>query len=195
MSSDRTHQRLTATETTVLVVDVQTKLLPLIGRAPDLLRDIKFLLEVAQALDVPVLATEQYPQGLGPTAPEIADLLPAGRPAKVDFSCGAVPEVALRLRELQRPTVLLVGIETAVCVLQTALDLLEQGFHVAVAVDAVAGRYDLDHDLALRRMERAGVLLTTVETTAFEWLGSSAAPQFKVVSRLVQDRYRSRHAQ
>jgi nicotinamidase-related amidase len=193
VSSDSTPLRLTATGTTLLVVDVQTKLLPLIPRAAELLGATRMLLEVAKLLGVPVLATEQYPQGLGPSAPEVVDLLPGDRPAKVEFSCCAAPEVGLRLRELQRPAVLLAGIETNVCVLQTALDLVADGFQVAVAADAVAARYPLDHDLALRRMERAGVLLTTAETAAFEWLGTSAHPQFKALSRLIRDRYDRLH--
>lgn len=189
MSPDRTPLRLTATGTTLLVVDVQTKLLPLIPRAAEVIDATRLLLEVAGLVGVPALATEQYPQGLGPTAPEIADLLPGERPAKQDFSCCAAPEVGLRLRELNRPAVLLAGIETNVCVLQTALDLCADGFEVAVAADAVGARYSLDHDLALRRMERAGVLLTTAETAVFEWLGTAAAPQFKTVSRLIRERH------
>ncbi len=193
MASDNTPLRLTATNTTLLVVDVQTKLLPLIPRSAEVLGATRLLLEVAGLLDLPVMATEQYPQGLGPTMPEIADLLPADRPAKVEFSCAAAPEVGLRLRELQRSAVLLAGIETNVCVLQTALDLVGDGFQVAVAADAVGARYTLDHDLALRRMERAGVLLTTAETATFEWLGTAAAPQFKAVSRLIRERYERLH--
>ena len=137
-----------------------------------------------------VLATEQYPKGLGPTHPAIAWRLPAERPAKVEFSCAAVPEVTAGLRGHGRGTVLLAGMETHVCVLQTALDLLDSGLTVFVAADAVAARSAADHELALRRMERAGAVLTTAEAAAFEWLGTAAVPQCKAVSALVQERMR-----
>ena len=182
--------RLSAADSALLVIDVQEKLLPFIPQTPELLLNLTFLLDAARLLDVPVLATEQYPKGLGPTNPAIAERLPANLPAKVAFSCAAVPEVTAGLNQRNRTVVLLAGIETHVCVLQTALDLLERGRTVFVAADAVAGRFARDHELALRRMERAGAVLTTVETAAFEWLGSAGAPQFKAVSALVQERMR-----
>jgi nicotinamidase-related amidase len=180
--------RLTAADSALLVIDVQEKLLPAIPTAAALLLNLTFLLDTARALGVPVLATEQYPKGLGPTCPPVAERLPPGVPAKVAFSCAAVPEVLDGLRG--QSAVLLAGIESHVCVLQTGLDLLGRGLAVFVAADAVAGRFPLDHDLALRRLERAGAVLTTAETAAFEWLGTAAAPQFKAVSALVQDRMR-----
>ena len=90
-----------------------------------------------------------------------------------------------------RPKVLLAGIETHVCVLNTALDLLALDFRVYVAVDAVAARYAIDHDTALRRMEQAGVIMTTSETAVFEWVGGAGHPQFKAVSQLVQQRMKA----
>jgi hypothetical protein len=99
-----------------------------------------------------------------------------------------VPEVVAGLAG--RSTVLLAGIEAHVCVLQTALDLLGKGLHVLVATDGVASRDPADRDVALRRLERAGAVLTTAECAAFEWLGSAAAPAFKAVSLLVQERSR-----
>ena len=89
-----------------------------------------------------------------------------------------------------RSAAVLAGIEAHVCVLQTALDLLGRGIRVFIAADAVASRDPFDRDIALRRLERAGAVLTTVETAAFEWLGTAAAPAFKAVSLLVQDRSR-----
>jgi nicotinamidase-related amidase len=182
--------RLRAAESALLVIDVQERLLVAIPQAPRLLLNLTFLLDAARLLDVPVLATEQYPKGLGPTVPAVAERLPAERPAKVAFSCAAVPEVVSGLHDRGRSAVLLAGMESHVCVLQTGLDLLERGLQVFVATDAVAGRFALDHDLALRRLERAGAVPTTVETAAFEWLGTAAAPQFKAVSALVQERMR-----
>jgi hypothetical protein len=134
-----------------------------------------------------VQATEQYPRGLGPTVPELAGRLPE-RPDKVAFSCCAVPAVVDGFRRDARPKVLLAGIESHVCVLHTALDLLAANFRVFIAADAVASRYPVDHEFALRRLEHAGAVLTTAESAVFEWVGRSDAPRFKDVSRLVQER-------
>jgi nicotinamidase-related amidase len=180
--------QLLAAESVLLVVDVQEKLMAKIPPAEYLVRNIGFLIDVARALDVEVAATEQYPKGLGPTHPAIAERLPSDRPAKVVFSCGGVPEVAAGLAG--RPSVLLAGIEAHVCVLQTALDLLARELRVFVAADTVASRDPADRDIALRRLERSGAVLTTAEAAAFEWLGSAASPAFKTVSALVQDRSR-----
>jgi nicotinamidase-related amidase len=180
--------RLRPADCTVLVVDVQERLLPVIPARDRLITNVAFLLDVAQLLSVPAVATEQYPKGLGRTAPAIAGRLPSGPPEKVTFSCCGAPGLVERLRDGGRTTVVVCGMETHVCVLQTALDLLDAGLRVAVVADAVAGRFDLDHDLALRRMNDAGALVTTAETVAFEWLGTAAAPEFKAVSALVRQR-------
>jgi nicotinamidase-related amidase len=180
--------RPTAADSALLVIDVQEKLLTAIPDVPRLLLNLSFLLDVARAVEVPVLVTEQYPKGLGPTHRSLVDRLPAERPAKVVFSCGGVPEVLGGLAG--RPTVILAGIEAHVCVLQTALDLLGRGLRVFVAADSVASRDPADRDFALRRLERSGAVVTTAETAAFEWLGSAASPAFKTVSALVQDRSR-----
>lgn len=182
--------QMSPADTALLVIDVQEKLVPKIRGAEALVRNIAFLLDAAQLLGVPALATEQYPKGLGPTVAALRRHLPE-RPDKVGFSCCAVPSVVERLRHGGRAKVLLAGIETHVCVLHTALDLLAQEFRVAVAVDAVGSRFAVDHDYALQRMERAGAILTTSETAVFEWLGGANHPQFKAVSRLVQDRMKT----
>jgi nicotinamidase-related amidase len=136
---------------------------------------------------MPVQCTEQYPRGLGPTVPELARRLPE-RPDKVAFSSCAVPAVVETFRRQARPKVVLCGIETHVCVLHSALDLLALDFRVWVAVDAVGSRYRIDHDVALRRLEQAGAVLTTTETCLFEWVGGAGHPQFKAISTLVQER-------
>jgi nicotinamidase-related amidase len=179
-----------AADTSLLVIDVQEKLVPLIPRAGELTRNVAFLIDAARLLGLPVLATEQYPKGLGPTVPELRDKLPE-RSEKKSFSCAGVPAVVQALRGSARPKVVLAGMETHVCVQQTALDLLSLGFTVYVAADAVAGRFALDHDLALRRLEKAGAIITTAETCVFEWAGGSDHPQFKQLSKLVQDRMKT----
>lgn len=177
--------RLTPADATLVVVDIQDRLLAKIPSAADLVRNAGFLLDVATLLGVEALATEQYPKGLGPTTPAIARRLPPNPPAKTAFSCCGAAGVLADLRRGGRPNVVLVGMETHVCVAQTALDLMEAGFGVFLPVDALASRHLVDHATALRRLERAGAVPTTAEAVAFEWLGDSAHSQFKSVSKLV----------
>jgi nicotinamidase-related amidase len=182
--------QMSAADAGLLVIDVQEKLVPLIPDAAALVRNVAFLIDGARLLDMPVQATEQYPRGLGPTVSELAKRLPE-RPDKVAFSSCAVPEVVEHFRRAARPKVVLAGIETHVCVLHTALDLLALDFRVYVAADAVGSRYRVDHDTALRRLEQAGAVLTTSEGCVFEWLGGANHARFKAVSQLVQQRMKA----
>jgi nicotinamidase-related amidase len=182
--------QMSALDTGLLVIDVQEKLAPKIAGATALVRNIAFLLDVAKLVGVPVLATEQYPRALGATVAELLPRLPE-RPEKVAFSSCAVPAVTESFHRLARPKLVLTGIETHVCVLHTALDLLTAGFRVFLPVDAVGARYRVDHDTALRRLEQAGAVLTSTEGCAFEWMGAANHPQFKEVSRLVQERMKT----
>src|SRR5438309_8358770 len=181
---------MSAADTGLLVIDVQEKLMAKIPAADVVVRNIAFLIDSARLLSMPVAATEQYPKGLGPTVPELAARLPE-RPDKTAFSCCAVPAVVETFHREARPKVVLAGIETHVCVLHTALDLLALDFRVYIPVDAVASRFRLDHDVALRRLEDAGAILTTSEGCAFEWVGGSAHPKFRDLSRLVQERMKA----
>ncbi len=168
----------------LVVIDVQEafrKAVPafeLIGSA------VGTLVRGAGELGVPVIVTEQYPKGLGATVPEIAEHLPdeARRLEKVRFSaCGAEGfDLA------GRDQAIVCGIEAHVCVAQTVLDLLESGTDVQLVADAVGSRSESDAALALRRAERAGATLTSVEAVLFELLGSSDAPEFKAVQELVK---------
>ena len=178
--------RLTARGGGLLIVDLQTKLLPAIRHAPLVLANALRLVHGARALEVPTWATEQYPKGLGPTTPELAALLPT-RPAKLTFHCCGAPGLVADLRSRGVEHVTLAGIEAHVCVAQTALELLRLGFAVQVPADAVGSRADLDRDVALRRIERAGAIVTTVEAVLFEWTETAEHPQFKAISALVRD--------
>jgi nicotinamidase-related amidase len=178
---------MSAADTGVLVIDVQDKLLAKIPGADALVRNITFLMDAAKLLKMPMLATEQYPKGLGPSVSAVAQRVPV-RPDKVAFSSCAIPSVADTFHREARPKVVLAGMETHVCVQATALDLLAQDFRVYIPVDAVASRYPLDHEMALRRLEKAGAILTTSETAVFEWVGGAAHPHFKQISALVQER-------
>jgi nicotinamidase-related amidase len=179
--------QMSASDTGLLVIDVQEKLVTKIPGADALVRNVAFLIDGARALAMPVQATEQYPKGLGTTVGELARRLPE-RPGKVAFSCCAVPAVLQNFQSGARSKVVLAGIETHVCVQATALDLLAQGYRVYIPEDAVASRYAIDHDRALHRLEQAGTIITTSEAAVFEWVGGAGSPQFKEISRLVQER-------
>lgn len=179
---------VSSSDTGLLVIDVQEKLFHMVARHDVVERDILFMLEVAGAVQLPVLATEQYPKGLGSTIASVANKVPGNRPDKVSFSCCGNPEVISFFQRGVRPKLILIGIETHVCVQQTALDLITQGFQVFIPVDAVSCRYPQDHHVALRRMENAGVVLTTVEALAFELVRAAGTPEFKAISKLVQER-------
>jgi len=174
-------------DTALLVIDVQEKLVPAIHQADRMVKNVAFLIDGAKLLGVPVQVTEQYPKGLGKTVAELASRLPPA-PEKVGFSCCAIPSVVEAFRRDARTKILLAGIEAHVCVQQTALDLLALDFRVYIAADAVSSRAAIDRDFALRRLEQAGCILTTAEAAVFEWTGGSDHPQFKAMSKLVQER-------
>ncbi len=182
--------RLVATDSVVVVVDVQDKLLAAMPTAQSLVASVGFVLDVANLLEIPARATEQYPKGLGPTNSDLSRRLPSPVPAKTAFSCFGAAGFLDELRGLGRQSVVLTGMEAHVCVAQTALDLLEHGFAVFIPVDAVASRFAVDSETALRRLDRAGAIWTTAEAVAFEWVGDARHPNFKAVSKLVIDRAR-----
>ncbi len=183
----RSPELMSAADSTLLVVDVQEKLIRLVPGAARIIWNIRRLVEGAKILAVPVQATEQYPKGLGPTTPELAAVLGSEIPAKVGFSCLACDEVAQKMAADDRPKVLLAGIEAHVCIQQTALDLLAAGKSVYVAVDAVGSRFAIDQKIAIKRMQSCGATLTTVEAALFEWCQTAGTPEFKQISALVRE--------
>ena len=168
----------------LLVIDVQKKLMERIKDRDQIVAGIVRLVEAARILGMPVQATEHYPKGIGPTVPELDCRLP-DRAEKLSFSCCGLPEVTGPLESLGVRNVLLAGIETHVCVQQTALDLLAHGFGVYAAVDAIGSSRAIDREVALRRMEHAGVVLTTTEAALFEWIEVAGTPEFKQVLQLI----------
>jgi nicotinamidase-related amidase len=175
--------RLTPSSSLLAVIDVQERLLAAMPEADRIVARCSRLAEAARILGVQAVLTEQYPKGLGPTPPALAALLPPAA-AKMAFSCcgcggfdaALAPEIS---------SVVLAGLETHICVAQTALDLLARGVGVFVAVDAVTSRHMTDHEVALRRLEGAGAVLTTTESVLFEWCRSAEHPQFQAIRRLV----------
>ena len=165
----------------LLLVDLQTKLYA--AMAPSSAHfpaRVALLARSAVALDIPVVVTRQYPQGLGPLVPELAAALPEALCPldKMTFSCWADEAVAGAL-DAGRDQIVIAGIETHVCVLQTAFDLRARDRHVFVLADACASRSRDDHDQALARMSREGVSVASVESAIFEWLRAATHPRFR----------------
>ena len=177
---------MSAQDTGLLVVDVQEKLVPAIANHGRVVWNCRRLVDGANLLGLPVVATEQYPRGLGPTVDELAEKL-GDIPDKTAFSCGECSEVFQGLRDRNVHRLLVCGIEAHVCVQQTVIDLLADGWHVYLAVDAVGSRFDVDYRTALRRMESSGATLTTTEAALFEWCQTADRPEFKQISRLVRE--------
>lgn len=184
---NRSPELMNRDDTALVVVDVQEKLMPLIADHQHITWNIRRLLDGAKTLNVQVVATEQYPKGLGGTVAELKDRLTGDIPEKLHFSCGACGELFTQLAEENIHKLLLCGIEAHVCVQQTALDLLAAGFRVYLAVDAIGARGDLDKQIALRRMESSGATLTTTESALFEWCEQAGTPEFKAISQLVRE--------
>ncbi len=170
----------------MLVIDMQDRLLGAIAGRESVLARCARLARGAKALGLPIWGTEQNPSRLGPTSPQLAEFLPepAGKMAFRATDCLPMSE---RLFATGPSHLTICGIETHVCVSQTVLDLLGRGFRVQVAADAVASRSSLDHDVALRRMERAGAVVTTTEAVLFEWVETADHPAFKAISALVKE--------
>lgn len=183
-----TIKRLKAETSALVVVDIQDKLLVKIPTAASLVRNAAFLLDAAALVQVRVYSTEQYPKGLGATTSEIARRLPEPSAAKTAFSCCGAGTFLEELEMSRKTNIVLAGMESHVCIAQTALDLLQAGLHVFLPVDALGSRQAIDHDTVLRRLEQAGAVLTTAEAVAFEWIGDAAHPQFKSLSKLVIER-------
>jgi len=177
--------RLDPATSVLCVIDVQQRLLAALPDAERVVTRSRRLAEAAGLLGLKRLLTEQSPRGLGPTPADLAALLPPAL-AKTSFSCCGCDGFEAGI-ESQVSAVVIAGLETHVCVAQTALDLLGRGVGVFVAVDAVASRHAIDHDVALRRLESAGAVLTTSEAVLFEWCRTADHPQFQAVRRLVLD--------
>jgi nicotinamidase-related amidase len=173
---------LEAEHCALIVVDMQEKLLPPIWEKDRLVRNVQLLIRLAGILKIPALVTTQYAKGLGNTVPDIASLLPDSPPIdKLMFSCFGSDVFCSLLKRLpgQRTTVLLCGMETHICVMQTALGALREGYLVHVASDAVSSRTELNWRIGLDRMRAAGSILSSTEMMIYELLRSSGAPAFR----------------
>ena len=170
----------------LIFIDVQGRLAELVDGADALFKNLRRLLEGMKAMEVPVIVTEQIPEKLGPTRAEFKPFTTETPVAKTTFGCCGEPAFVQALEKTSRRQVILCGIETHVCVYQTAMDLLASGYEVYVVVDAVSSRDPANKALALRRMESEGVKLTGTEMVLFELLGDAKNPAFKSVLNIVK---------
>ena len=173
----------------LLIIDVQTRLAAVMPERERVLRNSGILIEAALGLDIPIVQTEQYPRGLGPTEPTLAERLQdkAQRLEKTSFSCcDAAGFDAAACADVTRTQWVLCGMEAHVCVLQTALELRSRGLEVFVVEDAVCSRNADNHANALARLRQAGVVISNTESVLFEWLRDASHPQFKALTALIR---------
>ncbi len=182
--------RLIVRDNVVLVIiDVQDKLLNVVQSKDEVINNILKLVKVCKILNIPIIITEQYPKGLGRTNQKLIETLSNDYAPieKTTFSCFKVKEFEERLLKLGRKTLILTGLETHICVLQTALEAIDKGYRVLVCVDAISSRRREDHTYALERMKIHGIELTTVETIIYELIEDAVKPEFKEVLKIVKE--------
>ncbi len=178
---------LNVSSSQLLVVDVQERLLPVMTDADACLANIVRLSKAARYFGLPITVSEQYPRGLGPTVAPIREACDGAAQiaSKMTFSCGRDEAIAAQI-DAGGSQLVLCGIEAHVCVLQSALDFTAAHKDVFVVVDAVASREAASKDIALRRLENAGVTLVTAEMVIFEWLGRAGTADFKALQPLIK---------
>ena len=167
-----------------VLIDVQEKLTPLVLESTALVDRCHWLIRLANDLGVPMMVSEHYTRGLGHTIEPLRSLTAQEFSVdKVHFSCYGNPSFIQYWQSMGKQQVVLAGIETHVCVLQTAMEMLSAGFDVFVVVDAVSSRHAMNHQYALKRMQQAGINLVTTEMVFFEWIRQAGTPEFKALSQ------------
>lgn len=179
--------RIQKENTAGLVIDIQERLYPHIHEHEAVARNTEVLIAGLKVLGVPVLVTQQYTRGLGPTIPGLLDLI-RDFPVieKTAFSCCDEPEFIMALAETHKHYILIAGIESHVCVLQTVIDLLERGYQPVLVEDCVSSRKAYDKSISVRRMRKEGALVTSFESILFELCRFSGTDEFKSISKLVK---------
>jgi nicotinamidase-related amidase len=173
--------------TVLLIIDVQDNLAKVMHNKEKLFESLQKTIKGAQALGLPILWVEQNPEGLGPTIPEVADLMPDIKPiSKLSFSCCKNDKFMEALKSLNRKQILAAGIEAHICVYQAAVDLLDLGYEVQVITDAVSSRTAENKEIGLQKMKDAGADMTSAETALFELLKLAEGPQFKEIIKIVK---------
>lgn len=169
----------------LIVIDVQERLVTAMDSPREVITACTKLVSVAKRLSVPFIITEQYPKGLGETIIDVRQA--AGDKAvyaeKLEFSCAQNPEIMKKIKESGKKQIILAGVETHICILQTALELKEMGYNVFVVSNAASSRKSLQHVFALQRLNHNGVDVVTYEMVVFEWLEKAGTDEFKEISR------------
>lgn len=179
--------RITKENTIGLIIDIQERLFPAMHEKEPLLKNCQTLIQGLTELKIQLLVTQQYSKGLGETIPEIKSAFPDfSFIEKRDFSCCDEPVVLEKLKESAIKNIIICGIESHVCVLQTAVDLKEAGFNTVVVIDCVSSRTKENIEIAKDRFRHEGIMMATYESILFELTRSSAAPEFKAISKLVK---------
>ena len=189
MSSSLTEKLCHVQHSQLLVIDIQERLAS--AMPADVLEKVvannQILLTAANELDIPVIHSEQYPKGLGNTVAAIAKHFPEGTSVtKTSFSCSDAEGFNDLLVKQKRQQIIISGIESHVCVLQTALQLQQKGYAVFVVEDAICSRKKLNHKNAIKRLRQSGIIISNVESVLFEWLRDAAHPKFKLLSKLIK---------
>jgi isochorismate hydrolase len=188
MQGQRPPARFEIARTALVVVDIQEKFRGLIHGMDRVIEAASRLIRFAGQVDIPILVTEHYPRGLGETVPEVRSLLEPFAPVeKIHFSCCGSAEFNQALKDCGRSQIILCGIETHVCIYQTAFDLLHQDNQVAVAIDAVSSCSAVDREIGLRRMSEIGVQSMGAQMLMFELLKKAGTPQFKAVADILKE--------
>jgi len=179
--------KLERNQTVLVVIDVQSKLLPVIYDYPALVENIKRIIKCTQILGIPIVLTEQYPRGLGSTVEEIKETLSEYHPIeKVSFSCCEEENFINRIKQLNRKQILVCGIEAHICVYQTCMDLVSEGYEVHLLIDAISSRKRDNRNLTIEKLNGMGVQITSVEMALFEILKDATSDEFKRISRIVK---------
>ena len=179
--------RIIKENTSGLVIDIQEKLFPVMWEKEKFLKNCRNLIQGLNILNIPVDVTQQYTKGLGETIEEVKSVIRNFQfTEKRDFSCCSEPGIIEKLKKMKVKNVILCGIESHVCVLQTALDLKEAGFNPVIVMDCVSSRTPESIELAKERFRFEHIMMTSADSVLFELTQSSAAPEFKSVSRLVK---------
>lgn len=173
-------------DTVLLVIDIQEKLVPVMKYRDQVIDNNKILITAAREMNFPVIATEQYPKGLGRTVPELIDLIQEDNIYAKNSFTACTDEVREALKSLGKKKVLITGMETHVCVFQTARDLIADGYQVFLVKDAVASRTKSNFRNGLEQMKSLGAVISNTETAVFDLLKVSGTPEFKVMSKMIK---------
>jgi nicotinamidase-related amidase len=180
-------QLLAKEKTGIIIIDVQEKLMAVMGQKQRVLDNVLRLMELSNIFGLPVLFTEQYPKWLGPTLPEIVETSPSYDPiSKMHFNCCDVEGFNKKLNSLESENLIVVGVETHICVFQTCVSLLERGYQIHVPQDAVTSRTDENWQVGLKLMDKAGAVITSTEAILYQIMKKAGTTEFKKMLKVIK---------